>query len=92
MSTSSCTSQLDTELLADYWFAALSPSDEETVEEHLLGLGVHIGAGLAQDVAGLGAHDLHADGLEHLEGADPAERRARRADAPNSLRHRQLSR
>ena len=32
-----CTSPIDAAVLADYWLAALSDAEEETVEEHLLG-------------------------------------------------------
>jgi hypothetical protein len=37
MSEASCANPIDEGVLADYWLAALSPAEEESVEEHLLG-------------------------------------------------------
>jgi len=37
MNESRCASPIDAAVLADYWLAALSPAEEESVEEHLLG-------------------------------------------------------
>jgi len=37
VSEMSCANPIDEGVLADYWLAALSPSEEESVEEHLLG-------------------------------------------------------
>ena len=36
MRESRCVAPIDTAVLADYWLAALSPTEEEMVEEHLL--------------------------------------------------------
>jgi hypothetical protein len=45
-----CSNPIDAAVLADYWLAALPPSDEEKIEEHLLACD-HCGARLREAIA-----------------------------------------
>jgi hypothetical protein len=54
----SCSNPIDAAVLADYWLAALTTAEEESVEEHLLSCD-ECGARLQQIIAlGDGIHDL----------------------------------
>ena len=48
--TVNCSNPIDAAVLADYWLAALPPSEEEAVEEHLLACD-HCGARLREAIA-----------------------------------------
>ena len=83
----SCSNPIDAAVLADYWLAALASSEEEAVEEHLLGCG-RCGERL-RDVIALaeGVRGLAREGSLRMVVSDAFLRRA----AEEGLRVRQYA-
>ena len=83
----SCTQPIEATILTEYWLAALTPAEEEAIEEHLLGCD-KCGETLRQVIAlADGIHNLAREGKLRLVVSDTFLKRA----AENGVRVREYA-